>query len=169
MEENNKDKKPKKIKKKFNYILLIQILGLVALAACLFETIYQVVCYKNADDWLVILCYIMAVILIVTFFKKQFIFDKKAIRNRILLYVGLLIILCIPNIVGEIILYTSAGYGDIPEVIKLVGNNGFSYASACAIRCFSDVLTIAFLDAILVFLVEMMLRENLKKLGDNND
>lgn len=164
MEENNK---PKKEKKKFNYTLFIEILGLLALAGCLFETIYQVIVYGVCDEWCGLICYVITVLLTIIFFNKTFVFEKKAFRNRMLIYIFSAVIFCIPNIIGEIIMYSNGKYLALKDVTKLV-TNGYSLRSICVIRCFSEILLIAFLCAILAFIIEMMLRDNLKK-GIKND
>lgn len=164
MEENNK---PKKEKKKFNYTLFIEILGLLALAGCLFETIYQVIVYGVCDEWCVLICYVITVLLTIIFFNKTFVFDKKAFRNRMLIYIFSAVVFCIPNIIGEIVMYSNGKYLALEDVTNLV-TQGYSLRSICVIRCFSEILLIAFLCAILAFIIEMMLRDNLKK-GIKND
>ena len=166
MEENNN--KPKKEKKKFNYILLIEILGIIALAGCLFEAIYQVVCYGACDEWCVLLCFVITVMLALAFFKKPFVYGKKPFRNRIILYVCSAVVFCIPNIVGEIVMYSTGKYAGMEEVTKLVTEKGLSLRSICAVRCLSEVMVIALFCAILAFFIDMMIRNSIKNNSENN-
>ena len=161
MDENKNKQNEQKPKKKINSTLIIQIIGCVMLAACIGYTIYQVVMYDGADLWLPIISLVIASILGFSFFSKTFIFAEKGFRNRILLYVGLFVILYIPNFVGNLIAMYSGRAMNDPSIAETAAT--YSYSGACTINIIAEVMTFAFLSALLLLVIEVLIRDSLKK------
>ena len=159
MQENKSGKN----KRKFNYILMLEIIGIIVFCACMTSAIYQVVVYQHADEWYLLFSFVIASLLIIVFFKNTFIFSKKALRNRILLYAGLLLALCLPNMIGELVEYGLSNYETLPDVAKMINDYGFGLQQICAINCLANILAFAFMGTVLAFLIEMILKDNLKK------
>ena len=161
MDENKNKQNEQKPKKKINSTLIIQIIGCVMLAACIGYMIYQVVLYDGADLWLPIISLIIAAILGFSFFSKIFIFSKKSFRNRLFLYGGLFVLLCIPNLVGNIVeMYSGRAMNDA-SIVEVATE--YSYSGACTINMFAEIMTFAFLSALLLLVVEVLIRDSLKK------
>ncbi len=167
---NNQPNPPEKPKKSFNYKLLIQIMGGVVLLACLFVTIYQAVVYYECDEWCPLLTYVSAILLAISIFPKPFALSEKSFRNRILLYVGTLVLLCIPNLVGTLVEFGTGAYLNNAEVLEVIAEYNLQDAPSSArnIILIAEVLVVSFLAAILTLCIEMMLRNSLKKKAEND-
>jgi peptidoglycan/LPS O-acetylase OafA/YrhL len=167
-ENKNKKTTPpenEKPKKGFNYKLLIQIMGGAVALACLFVTIYQAVVYYECEEWCPLFTYVSIILLAISIFPKTFAISEKSFRNRILLYVGTVVLLCIPNLVGTLVEFSSGAYLNDPEVLDVISKYNLQDApgSARNIILIAEVMVVVFLAAILTLCIEMMLRSNLKK------
>ena len=161
MDGNKNNQSNPKPKKKINSTLIIQIIGCVMLAACIGYMIYQVVLNDYADLWLPIISLVIAVLLGFSFFGLTFIYSPKGFRNRILLYVGVFVVLCIPNLVGNIVEFYSGRAMNDASIVEIATE--YSYSGACTINALAEIMTFAFLSALILVVVEMLIRDSLKK------
>lgn len=164
-ENNQQNQKPQQ-KKKFNWTLFWQISSIVVFAACFAYMIYQVIAFDEAVMWLAIICHIITVLVAFSFYKDTFIYSKKAFRNRILLYVIAFIVLAIPNIVGNFTLVSSGRYLKDKLFMELI-DKGNSIKTTLGVTIAAEVMTFAFLTAIVLLIIEMSIKQSMKREDTN--
>ena len=65
--------------------------------------------------------------------------------------------------IGELVEYGLSNYATLPDVAKMINDYGFGLQQICAINCLASILAFAFMGTVLAFLIEMILKDNLKK------
>ena len=162
--KNQNNNQPQQQKKKFNWTLFTQISSIVVFAACFIYMIYQVVAFDEADMWIPIICLTIAVLVAFSFFKETFVYSKKALRNRIILYVIVFVVLAIPNLIGNIVLCYSGRYINDAMYMDIV-NDGNTVTGALTVTILAELMTFAFLSALILFIIEMSIKQSLKREG----
>ncbi len=167
MEKNNnknnqENKESPAPKKRFNWTLFVQISSIVVFAACFAYMIYQVVAFDEADMWIPIICLTIAVLVAFSFFKEKFWFSEKGFRNRIILYIVIFAVLAVPNAIGNVVLYFSGRYKNDEMFMELV-NEGNTPSGVLGVTIGAEILTFAFLAAIIIFIIEMSMRQSIKR------
>ena len=110
----------KNIKDVKKVALLLKIFSLLILVGVLSYVIYNYVKNSIVDVWCLCICIILAIIVSFVYFTKTFMWNKGAKRNRILLYIFVILACLIPTILNIISSFASGAYVNNEQVMSLI-------------------------------------------------
>jgi len=104
--------------------ILLKVFSLLIFAGVLGYVIYNYVKNNIVDVWCLCICIILAIVVAFAYFTKTFMWNKGSKRNRVLLYIFVILACLIPTILNIICEFTSGKYINNEQVMSLI-NSGF--------------------------------------------
>ena len=100
--------------------ILLKVFSLLIFAGILGYVIYNYVKNNIVDVWCLCICIIFAIVVAFSYFIKTFMWNKGSKRNRILLYVFVILACLIPTVLNIICSFTSGAYVNNEQVMSLI-------------------------------------------------